>query len=307
MLEQLTNISFEYPYVFLILILFIICDKYCKAKAQSYYFPHINLYSSIKGSNNTIIKLLKYITILFAIIALASPIKELNIINNKKDGLDIVLSLDTSGSMRQVGFNRSDFEQNRWEVVRDIVKDFISKRVNDNIGIVVFGSSVMTASPLSYDKKAQQKILKSLDIAIVGEKTALIDSIATSINILKNRDTKSKIIIALTDGDDTASSIPLKVVSKMAQKHNIKIYTIAIASSNRYILDILSKSNDGKTFVAKTKDNLKDIYNIIDKLEKSELTQNKIVLKEYFFFYPLMISFLSLLIFVFLKNKRENI
>ncbi len=165
----------------------------------------------------------------------------------------------------------------------------------------------MTASPLSYDKNAQKNILKSLDIAIVGEKTALIDSIATSINILKDRDTKSKIIIALTDGDDTASSIPLKIVTKMAKKYNIKIYAIAIGSTNTYVLDSLSSINGGKTFVAHSKDNLEKIYNIIDKLEKSEIQQNKIILKDYFFFYPLMVSFLSLLLFIFLKNKREDI
>lgn len=306
-LNIFNNITFEYPYVFLVFILFLLCAKYCKAKVQSYYMPHLEIYNTSSGVNSSFTNILKYITIIFAIISLASPIKELNIVNNKKDGLDIILSLDTSGSMRQVGFNRDNLEQNRWEVVRDIVDDFISQRLNDNIGIVVFGSSVMTASPLSYDKNAQKRILKTLDIAIVGEKTALIDSIATSINILKSRDTKSKIIIALTDGDDTASSIPLNVVTKMAKKYNIKIYTIAIGATNTHVLNTLSSINGGKTFTAHSKDHLEEIYKTINKLEKSEIEQNKIVLKEYFFFYPLIIAFLSLLLFVFIKNKRENI
>jgi Ca-activated chloride channel family protein len=250
---------------------------------------------------------LKWFAIVLAIIALASPIKELNIINTKKDGIDMIISLDTSGSMRQVGFNPSDVTQNRWYVVQDIVNDFISKRLNDNIGLVVFGTSVMTASPLSYDKKAQNKIIKSLDIGIVGDKTALVNSIASSINILKNRETKSKIIIAITDGEDTASTIPLQVVIKMAKKYDIKIYTIAIGATNTYTLEQLSNSTNGKVFVAFTKDDLIEIYGTIDEMEKSKIQRHKIVLKEYYFFYPLLFSFLFLLLFVYIKNKTENI
>ncbi len=179
--------------------------------------PHLSIYNNIAGVNNSLINLLKWCAIVFAIVALASPIKELNTINTKKDGIDIIISLDTSASMRQTRFNKMNPSQNRWQVVQDIVQDFISKRINDNIGLVVFGSSVMTASPLSYDKKAQNKIIQGLSIGIVGDKTALINSIATSINILKQRDTKTKIIIAITDGEDTASTIPLQVVVKLAK------------------------------------------------------------------------------------------
>ena len=299
-----SSITLEYPYLLLAIVPFLLCSYFCKAKLQSYYIPHLEIFQSSKGVSSTLINLLKWITVIFSIIALASPVKELNVINSKKEGIDMVLALDTSGSMRQIGFNRQNVEQNRWDVVSGIVRDFISKRLNDNIGIVVFGSSVMTASPLSYDKNAQKKIIEGLDIAVVGEKTALIDSIASSINILKDRETKSKIIIALTDGEDTASSIPLNVVLKMAEKYNVKIYTIAIGTNRTYVLDQLSSSTKGKTFVALSKQNLQDIYNTIDKLEKSDIDQNKIVLKEYLFFYPLFISFISLLFFIYFKNKR---
>lgn len=307
MLNSFSNITFEYPYIFLIIVIFIICSRFCKAKVQSYFMPHLNIYNNSKTLNSNLLEILKWTTIVFAVIALASPIKELNVINNKKDGVDMVLSLDTSGSMRQIGFDNTAMEKNRWDVVKEIVTDFISKRTNDNIGIVVFGLNVMTASPLSYDKNAQQNILKGLNIGIAGEKTALIDSIAAAVNILKNRDTKSKIIIALTDGDDTASNIPLKVVLKMVKKYNIKIYTIAIAATNPYVLKQLSDVNNGKTFRANGKEDLKEIYATINKLERSKIDQNKIVLKDYYYFYPLFISFFTLLIYVFIKNKRVDI
>ncbi len=300
------NITFEYPYILLLFFVFVICARFCKAKVQSYYMPHLDIYEKATTLNSTLVSFLKWLSILLAIIALASPIKELHSVNTKQDGIDMVLALDTSGSMRQIGFNPQVREQNRWQVVQEIVKDFINKRVNDNIGLVVFGSSVMTASPLSYDKKAQNRILNSLRIGIVGDKTALLNSIATSINILKERETKSKIIIAITDGEDTASTIPLEVVLKLAKKYNIKIYTIAIGATNIFTLKQLSSATNGETFAARSKEALLKIYETIDTLEKSKIEKNKIVLKEYYFFYPLIFSFLFLLFFIYLKNKREN-
>ena len=303
----LGNLSFEYPYLLLIFLLFLLCSKYCKAKNQSFFIPHLNIFEQVSSSHKNLLFILKWITIVFAIIALASPVKEHNIINIKNDGIDMILSLDTSGSMKQKGFNESNPIQNRWQVVQTIVSDFIDSRKSDNIGIVVFGSSVMTASPLSYDKKAQRKIINNLNIGIVGDKTALIDSIATSINILKNSKAKSKIIVLITDGDDTASNIPLKVILNLAKKYNIKIYTIGIGMINPFLLEELSSTTGGKTFKAFSKNDLVDVYETINKLEKSKIEQNKVVLKEYYFFYPLMVSFLALLLLIYLKNKRGDI
>jgi len=294
---------FEYPYVYLAIIPFILCNKFCKAKIQSYYLPHINIYNNTRLISSPMLNLLKWVTIVCTLIALSSPIKQSEIIHKKNDGIDIVLCLDTSGSMRQMGFNKQNYRQNRWDVVNGLVKDFIVKRKNDNIGLVVFGSSVMTASPLTYDKKAQIKILNNLKIGVVGENTALIDSIATGVNILSKRESKSRIIIALTDGEDTASVIPYKVVESMSKKHKIKIYTIGIGEPNQLLLSEISKKSGGKSFIANNKDHLEEIYKHINKLEKSDIEQNKIILKEYYFFYPLTLSFFSLLLFVFIKNK----
>jgi Ca-activated chloride channel family protein len=297
---------FEYPFVLLLIIPFFVCGKFCKPKMASYYMPHLNIYNEAVVINNSLTSILKWATIIFAIISLASPIKTLNIIHKKSDGIDIILSLDTSESMKERGFNINNPNQNRWDVVSSLVKNFIQKRINDNIGLIVFGTSVMTASPLTYDKKAQMDIIDGLDIGIIGKKTALIDSIATSINILSKRKSKSKIIIVLTDGDDTASQIPYKIVEKMSKKYNIKIYTIGIGASNKFLLDEIAKKSGGKSFIANDEIDLKQIYSYINKLEKSKINQNKIVLKEYYYQYTLFLSFFSLIFLVYLKNKRES-
>ena len=304
---MLNDFTFQYPYLLLLILLFILCSFVCKAKIQSYYMPHLNIYNDVKSFNNSLLNILKWFAIIFSIIALSSPIKQLEIIHKKSEGIDIILSLDTSGSMRQRGFNEQNLEQNRWDIVSSLVKDFIKQRKNDSIGLIVFGTSVMTASPLTYDKKAQMTIIDSLDIGVVGDKTALIDSLATSINILSKRDTKSKIIIALTDGEDTASTLPFKIVQKMAKKHNIKIYTIGIGEPNRILLNEISKNSGAKSFIANNKDSLEEIYEYINKLEKSEVEQNKIILKEYYFIFPLFLAFLSLVFFIFLKNKKDSL
>lgn len=298
------HLSFEYPWVFLLLVVFILCSRFCKAKSISYYMPHLRFFEEITVLNTQITFILKWLVIIFAIIALASPVKHLQTIHKKTDGIDIVLSLDTSGSMRHIGFDPTNLQLNRWQIVQSIVKDFIPKRVNDNIAIVVFGQAVMTASPLTFDKIAQQRILEHLQVGIVGVETALLDSIASSVNILKNSKAKSKVIILLTDGADTASKIPEQVAIKMAQKHNIKIYTIGIGQINQTLLLRLAKQTKGSFFQANSKNDLQNIYDEINMLEKTKIEQNKIVLKEYYFFYPLFFSIMSLIFLIYLKNKR---
>lgn len=211
------------------------------------------------------------------------------------------MNLDASRSM----INRDlDPLKNRFDVVKDIVKDFISKRVSDNIALVLFGDSALLASPLSFDKNAQIEILNYLEVEMAGQKTALFDSIAQSVNILKDKKAKSNIIIVLSDGEDTASKIPLDAVIKFLKKYNIKAYTIGIGNSNRRVLDYIAKESNAKAYLAYSKEDLALIYGDINRLEKSKIEQNKIVLKDYLFFYPLFFAVLSLILLIYLRNRE---
>lgn len=298
------NFSFEYPYLFLLLIPFLFCFIYCKAKESSYFMPHLNLLNESTKKSTLLINLLKYLTVILAVTALASPVKIKNTQFINSDGIDIVLNLDTSDSMKQRGFNKFDLQENRFDVVKELASDFIDKRINDNIALVVFGNSSLIASTLSFDKQAQKEILNYLDIGIVGPRTALIDSLASSVKILKNSKSKSKIIILLSDGEDTSSQIPFSIVLKLLKKYNIKVYTIAIQSQNRYILNKIAKETNGKYFNANSKEDLQNVYKQINELEKSKLKKNKVVLKEYYYFYPLFIATIILILLIYLKNKE---
>ncbi|MFA9240613.1 MAG: VWA domain-containing protein [Candidatus Paceibacteria bacterium] len=297
------NFTFEYPYFLLLIVLFIICSIYCKAKTPTYLIPHLNIFKFANQKSMIFINSLKYLVIIFSILALASPVKINDTILLKNDGVNILLNLDASGSMKERDLDEN-YSKNRFEVVKDIVKDFMDKRVADNIGIVLFGDSVLIASPLSFDKDAQKQIIDYLDVEMAGQKTALIDSIAASINILKNQKAKSNIIILLSDGVDNASNIPLDVVIKLLNKYNIKAYTIGIGNFNNEVLYKIANESNAKAYKAMSKEDLALIYEDINKLEKSQIDQNKIILKDYLFFYPLFLAILFLILLTQLSHIK---
>lgn len=301
--NSFNNFTFEYPYILFLIVLFIICSIFCKAKTPTYLIPHLNIFQFANQKSMFVINILKYFVIVFSIIALASPIKINDTMLLKNNGINILLNLDASGSMKERDLDET-YSKNRFEVVKEIVKDFMDKRVADNIGIVLFGDSVLIASPLSFDKNAQKQIIDYLDVEMAGQKTALIDSLASSINILKDKKAKSNIIILLSDGEDNASKIPLDVVIKLLNKYNIKAYTIGIGNFNKDILYTIAKESNAKAYTAMSKEDLTLIYEDINKLEKSQIDQNKIVLKDYLFFYPLFLAVLSLILLIYLRNKE---
>lgn len=301
--NSFNNFTFEYPYILFLIVLFIICSIFCKAKTPTYLIPHLNIFQFANQKSMFVINILKYFVIVFSIIALASPIKINDTILLKNNGINILLNLDASGSMKERDLDET-YSKNRFDVVKEIVKEFMDKRVADNIGIVLFGDSVLIASPLSFDKNAQKQIIDYLDVEMAGQKTALIDSLASSINILKDKKAKSNIIILLSDGEDNASKIPLDVVIKLLNKYNIKAYTIGIGNFNKDILYTIAKESNAKAYTAMSKEDLTLIYEDINKLEKSQIDQNKIVLKDYLFFYPLFLAILSLILLIYLRNKE---
>lgn len=297
------DFTFEYPYFLLLILVFIFCAFYCKAKSPSYLMPHLHIFNKSNIKINILTTILKYIVIVFSIIALASPIKINNTQIIKNDGINIVLNLDASGSMNDRGFDQNNYKKTRFDSVKQIVSDFIQKRVSDNIAFILFGKSAMIASPLSFDKQAQNEILKYFEVGMLGNSTAILDSLALSIKVLKDKKAKSNIVILLSDGMDNASTIPLQVIERMLKKHKIKVYSISISNTNNYILEKVSSISGGKSYTAHNEKSLKKIYEDINLLEKSKIEQNKVVIKDYLFFYPLFISVIALCLLIFLRNK----
>ena len=237
-----------------------------------------------------------------------SPVKDEPYELEPKHGYEIALILDASQSMQAKGFDRSSMSSTRFDVVKNIVSDFISKRKNDNIGLVVFGAYSFIASPLTYDENILKGIVSNLYIGMAGKYTALYESLAQGVNLLKMSDSKSKIAILLTDGFNTPDNkFPFDVAVDMAIKENIKVYPIGIGRPNEYnrqlLLDIAQKTG-GVAFGASSANELSEVYTKINELEKSEIKNETYSYLKYFYMFPLFISFFSLMLYVFFRNKR---
>jgi len=307
-----SGLYFEFPFVGLIILLFIVCEKWCKMRLTSLYFPHTQRFMSSAVSSSKLLVVLKWLSIVMLILALMSPVKDETYDLDPKSGHELAMILDASQSMQARGFDESNINLTRFDVVKNIVSDFVQKRKSDNIGLVVFGAYSFIASPLTYDEHILNRIVSQLQIGMAGKYTALYESIAQGVNLLKMTKSNSKVAILLTDGYSTpkVDKIPLEVALEMAKKEGVKIYPIGIGSDreqggyNKAVLLKIAKETGGVAFGATNAKELASIYEKIDKLEKSEIKNESYSYKRYYFFYPLFIGFFSLILYVFLRNKR---
>ena len=211
--------------------------------------------------------------------------------------------------MQAEGFDPNNPLLNRFDVVKSIVSDFILQRVDDNIGLVVFGEYSFIASPLTYDENILSRIVSQLQIAMAGKYTALNTSLAQGVNLLRMSESNSKVAILLTDGYSTPEidKIPVDVAIDMAKKEGIKVYPIGIGlphEYNRKALLQIAKETGGVAFGASSARELQEVYKKIDELEKSEIKNETYTYLKYYYIYPLFISLLSLMLYVFLTNRR---
>ena len=300
---------FEHPKFFFVLFFFIACASLCRMKLPSFYFPHSQSFVKETLSKSKLLFMLKWLSIVMLIFAFMSPVKDTPYEMAPKEGYDIALILDSSDSMSKKGFDRADMDATKFDAVKSIVNDFIEKREDDNIGLVVFGAYSFIASPLTYDKNIVQKVLDELYISIAGQYTALYDSLAQGVDLLKKSKAKTKIAILLTDGYNTpeATKIPLHVALEMAKKEKVKVYTIGVGDEGDFdktLLEDIAKTTGAKSYGASDASELQLIYNDIDKLEKSQIKSQNFTDVKYFYFYPLFFGVLSLMAYVFLINKR---
>ncbi len=305
------GLYFELPGIAFLIFFFIACERLCKMKLPSIYFPHANQFMKKSVSASKTLFLLKWLGIVMMILALMSPVKDEPYELEPKDGYEIAMILDASQSMQAQGFDESNPNLNRFDVVKEIVGDFIEQRKSDNIGLVVFGAYSFIASPLTYDEHILNQIVSQLRIGMAGKYTALYESLAQGVNLLKMTESKSKIAILLTDGFSTVGvdKIPLDVALDMAKKEKIKVYPIGIGMPNEYnqkVLVKIAEETGGVAFGASSATQLKEIYKKIDELEKSEIKNESFTYLKYYYVYPLFIALISLMLYIYLRNKRGH-
>lgn len=297
----------EYPLVLGIILLFMACAYWCQQRQESLIFPHMGIFSSQKMIASWFLRALKWLGIVMVIIALASPYEEREIQLDPHEGYDIILMLDASQSMAAQGFDEQNPRANRFEVVQQIVGDFVLNRPADNLGMIVFGEYAFVASPITYDKHILAKLLQQLYIGVAGKKTAIFDAIAQAVTLIHENEAKSKIAILLTDGRNTTGSMPYNAAISLAQREGLKIYTIGIGHRGEFSEGTLAKiaeDTGGKFFAAYSASQLAKVYDEINALEKSELEGETYEQRDYYYIYFLFVGLLSLMLYLVLRSKR---
>ncbi len=294
--------EFEYPIAFGLILLFILGAKYLKPNEDALLLS--GLYSKSQNTKSYL-WFFKPLAIIFLILSLSSPISKKEFFPNPQPSHAIMLSVDLSGSMRyQMQGGR------KIDIAKALASEFVKTRKHDHVGAVAFGSFAYVASPLTYDTKAVSEIIKRFHLGLAGEYTALYDGLFMSIRMLKKTKAKEKIIILLTDGEDRGSHIPLDVLENAIKKDKVKIYTIGIGNPNDYngrVLKTIAQISGGKFYQAISKDALENVYKQINTLEKTKLEKKKIVQKFYYYQYPLFLSFIFFILFLYFKTKKGKI
>ncbi|WP_411894134.1 vWA domain-containing protein [Winogradskyella sp. A2] len=210
-------------------------------------------------------------------------------------GIDIVMAIDVSASMLA-----KDLRPNRLEALKQVASDFIDGRPNDRIGLVEYAGEAYTKTPITSDKSIVQRSLRDIKYnTIIEGGTAIGMGLATSVNRLKDSRAKSKVIILLTDGVNNSGFIDPKIASELAVEYGIKVYTIGLGTNGmalspisinpngtfRYgrqqveideeLLEEIADVTGGKYFRATNNKKLAEIYNEINKLEKTEIEEKK--------------------------------
>jgi len=253
---------------------------------------------------------LRLLALALLIIAIARPQSTSRKKNISVEGIDIVLALDVSGSMLA-----RDFKPDRLEAAKKIAKDFISKRPDDRIGLVIFSGEAFTQVPLTTDHAMINDMFREIKSGMIEDGTAIGDGLATAVSRLEESDAISKVVILLTDGVNNAGSVDPMSAAEIAKLYGVRVYTIGIGSRgyapypvqtpfgtqmqqmkvqiDEDLLQKIAKETGGHYFRATGNAKLREIFKEIDKLEKSKIDIQEFR-KKYEMFLPFALIALAL-------------
>ena len=225
------------------------------------------------------------------VLALARPQERDTILERYAEGVDIVLVLDTSTSMRA-----EDFSPNRFEAARSVAAEFIASRTSDRVGLVVFAAKAYTQTPLTLDYDFLLRMLDEVEVGVIEDGTAIGTAIAMGVNRLKDSAAESKVLILLTDGQNNRGEIDPVTASEVAQAMDVRIYSIGVGAQGEApfpfddpfggqrrqmipveidedMLSSVAEKTGGRYFRATNRRTLQNIYEEIGELEKTEIEE----------------------------------
>lgn len=310
--------SFQDPWIFILFlpVLALIYYEKRKKKTPGVMFSSGEFLKGLKTSfrvnlsqNLMFLKAAALFLIIFALARPQSPIEESKI---QTEGIDIVLAVDVSTSMLAEDFTLGGKRQNRLEVVKDVVGDFIKGRENDRIGIVAFAGRAYTVCPLTLDYGWLLQNLERAEIGMMEDGTAIGSGISSALNRLKDTKSKGKVIILLTDGRNNAGKISPPTAAEAAKALGVKVYAIGAGTKGLapypvkdffgntvyqpIKIDIdedtlikIATKTDAQYFRATDTKSLREIYKEIDSLEKTPIEEKGYL--EYKELFPVFLIF----------------
>ncbi|NLI72475.1 MAG: VWA domain-containing protein [Bacteroidales bacterium] len=263
--------------------------------------------------------ILRLLAIGMLVLAIARPQSSLNWRKESKEGIDIMMALDISGTMMI-----EDLRPNRLEAAKNVAIDFIQSRPNDNIGLVVFAAESFTQCPLTTDHAVLINLFSGIRYGMIEDGTAIGLGLANAITRIKESKAKSKVVILLTDGSNNRGDIAPVTAAEIAKTFGIRVYAIGVGSHGmvkvpiqtpfgvRYqqmksefdeeTLKKIAETTGGQYFRATNNAKLREVYQEIDNLEKTKISVQEFSNKSELYFIFALLAFLFLLSEIFLKN-----
>jgi Ca-activated chloride channel family protein len=282
-------------------------------------FSRKNLKSSWVSRLRYIPHLLMMLMIALILVALARPQRVNEKVEQYSEGIDIMLVLDISQSMLI-----QDFKPNRLEAAKQVGREFIQGRFQDRIGMVVFAGDAYALCPLTTDYKLLNTYINEISSSLIQTGgTAIGSALAVATNRMRESQAKSKVVILISDGDNTAGNLDPITAARLAQAYNIKVYTIAVGkegqvafpeelgggfienSIDETTLRTIASLGEGKFFRASDNQALKDVFTQIDRYEKAEIKETRF--KDTKDFYQIYLSWAIFFFLLWLLCKNTFI
>jgi Ca-activated chloride channel family protein len=318
-MSYLKQLDFASPWVFSLLLLPVLFVAWRLWRGKKTY-PSLRIPSLLGMAGQTrpwrgLVKqylfVLRALASIFLIVALARPQIAFSEQEVSTDGIDIVLALDVSGSMKAL-----DFDPNRLEAAKVKAAQFIEARPNDRMGLVVFAGESFTQCPVTTDHEVVKLLLKDVKDGLIEDGTAIGMGLATAVSRLQESETQSKVVILLTDGENNAGFIDPATAVEAAVEYGIRVYTIGVGTKgiakipqqtpfgtiyqdaqvniDEDLLKEIAQKTGGKYFRATSNEALSSIYEEIDQLETSRL-QVSVLTRKTEEFTPFLLLGLALL------------
>jgi Ca-activated chloride channel homolog len=323
----MSRITFDQPLFLYLLILIPLMMAFYVVKQQKATAslrmpgldPFTNAGTTFRHYLRHILFAMRVLAVAILIVILARPQATDKFQNVSTEGIDIVLTLDISGSMLA-----RDFRPDRLGASKNVATEFISGRPYDRIGLVIFSGESFTQCPLTTDHAVLINLLREIQSGMIEDGTAIGNGLATAVNRIKDSEAKSKVIILLTDGVNNRGEIAPSTAADIAKTFGIRVYTIGMGTEgvapypvqtpygiqyqdmpveiDEAILQDIAQKTGGKYFRATDNDKLTQVYNEIDKLEKSKIDVKQFNRKEEKFLVPALIAFCLLIFEILIRN-----